>query len=118
MGQRERFLGELRHRTTAHLSELAHESGVIFGGYLDMPEAGPRIYARLVERFQLDGAQEIGAALVDLFDGTLDSGAVTLTDREYRGLRLVDEEFGSILPPRPAASLHDLIVSLSRSDIR
>lgn len=118
MGARDRFLEALRLRTTAHLEALSQESAELFAQHADLPEQGTRIYARLVERFGMDGAQEIGASLIDLLAGGLEDGAVTLTDREYRGLRLVDEEFSRELPDGRAASLHDLIVSLGRADIR
>ena len=115
---REAFLEELKTRTNRHLNELAAESGEVLGRFLSLPELGPAIYRRLVEDFNMDGAQQIGATLVDLFSGRLDAGTIMLTDREYRGLRLVSDEFDSDLPDGPAASLKDLITTLARADRR
>ncbi|MCG8478744.1 MAG: hypothetical protein MI724_06590, partial [Spirochaetales bacterium] len=86
--------------------------------FLSLPDVGPAVYRRLVEAFNMDGAQQIGATLVDLFSGGLDAGTVMLTDREYRGLRLVLDEFASDLPDGPRASLADLVTTLSRADRR
>ncbi len=113
----EQFLSELRNRTHHHLQELARESADTFGRFLDLPDAGPRVYLRLVEVFQMDGAQEIAATLVDLMTGTLDDGTVMLTDREYRGLRLVLREFGPELPKQPAAALEELLRTFERADL-
>ncbi len=115
---REAFLEELKTRTSRHLEALAEESGEVLGRFLSLPELGPTIYRRLVEDFNMDGAQQIGASLVDLFSGGLDAGTVMLTDREYRGLRLVLDEFNADLPQGPRASLEDLIATLSRADRR
>ena len=116
MAPREAFLDELRTRTTAHLEALATESGAAFGRFVALPELGPRIYARLVEQFNMDGAQEISAALIDLFSGQMDDGTVMVSDREFRGLRAVLEEFDADLPDGPRRSLRDLITTLSRAD--
>lgn len=109
------FLAELRERTTAHLRELARESAETLGRYIALPELGPRMYHRLVEEFQMDGAQEISACFVNLVAGGLDHGAVMLTDREYRGLRFIRDEFQHELPDAPAAALDDLVQSLART---
>lgn len=116
MQPRDSFLKELRTQTLAHLDALARESAETFGRYIALPELGPRVYMRLVDQFNMDGAQESAAALVDLFAGTLDSGSVMLTDREYRGLQLVLEEYGDELPDAPRRSLQDLITTLKRAD--
>lgn len=112
---RDAFLLELRERTTAHLLQLARESAETFGRYIALPDTGARIYNRLVEEFQMDGAQEIAAALVDLISGSLDHGTVMLTDREYRGFKLVREEFRGELPEGPGNALDDLVLSLART---
>lgn len=116
MTPREAFLDELRTRTTAHLEALAVESGEAFGRFIALPELGPRIYDRLVEQFNMDGAQTIAATVVDLFAGALDEGTVMVSDLEYRGLRVVLEEFDADLPEAPRRSLRDLITTLSRAD--
>ena len=108
-------MSELRQRTTAHLEALATESAETFGRYIALPELGARIYLRLAEQFNMDGAQEVAASLVDLFSGVLDTGTVMLTDREYRGLRLVLEEFGPDIPAGPRESLSDLIITLQKA---
>lgn len=116
MTPRDSFLGELRRHTTAHLEALATESAETFGRYIALPELGTRIYLRLADQFNMDGAQEIAASLVDLFSGVLDTGTVMLTDREYRGLRLVLDEFGPEIPEGPRQSLSDLIITLQKAD--
>jgi hypothetical protein len=116
MTPRESYLQELRNRTTNHLNALAEESAETFGRYIALPELGARIYQRLVSHFQMDGAQEISATLVDLFSGALDTGSVLLNDREYRGLSLVLEEYGGELPDGPRRSLQDLITTLRKAD--
>ncbi len=116
MTPRDSFLKELRSYTTAHLEALMHESAHAFGRYIALPELGTQIYLRLTEQFNMDGAQEIAACLVDLFSGVLDSGAVMVSDREYRGLGLVLEEFGDELPQGPHESLTDLITTLRKAD--
>ncbi len=116
MTPREEFLSELRQRTTDHLEALAAESAETFGRHIGLPEVGGAIYHRLVEQFNMDGAQEISGALIDLFAGELDEGTVTLSDREFRGLRTVMEEFDRDLPEAPRQSLRDLITALSRAD--
>ena len=118
MTPREAFLDELRSRTTAHLEALAEESAQAFGRYLALPDEGTRIYRRLVEQFNMDGAQEIAATLVDLFSGQLDNGTVMVTDREFRGLNMVHSEFAADLPEGPRHSLHNLITTLARADHR
>ncbi len=112
---RDAFLAELRQQTLSHLEQLARESAETLGRYAALPEIGPRIYLRLVEEFQMDGAQEIAACLVDLLAGALDHGTVMLTDREYRGLRLVRDEFGDALPEGPAVALDELVRSLAKT---
>lgn len=116
MTPRESYLQELRTRTTDHLNALAEESAETFGRYIALPELGGRIYRRLASHFQMDGAQEISAALVDLFSGAFESGSVMLTDREYRGLSLVLEEYGEELPEGPRRSLQDLITTLRKQE--
>jgi hypothetical protein len=116
MTPRDSFLKELRSCTTAHLEALMHESAHAFGRYIALPELGNRMYVRLVEQFNMDGAQEIAASLVDLFAGVLDSGAVMVSDREYRGLSLILDEFGDELPQGPRESLTDLITTLRKAD--
>lgn len=116
MTARESFLDELRTRTTEHLNTLAKESAETFGRYIALPELGEKIYFRLIDQFQMDGAQEISATLIDLFSGVLDSGSVMLSDREYRGLSLVNEEYAKELPESPRRSLQDLVWTLRRSD--
>lgn len=118
MTARESYLNELRTRTTVHLQALAEESGAIFGRFIALPDLGAQIYARLVEQFNMDGAQEISATLIDLFAGRLDSGTVMLSDREYRGLRSVLEEYNRELPEGPRESLRELITTLARADKR
>lgn len=118
MTEGEEFLAYLRERTTAHLLELARESGRCFGKYTHLPELGPRIYRRLVEEFQLDGAQEIGARIIDLFAGRMDNGALAVTEREYRGLKLVRDEFSPELDPSTAQTLHELVHALGHGSSR
>jgi hypothetical protein len=118
MTPRESYLNELRARTTVHLQALAEESGAIFGRFIALPDLGRQIYARLVEQFNMDGAQEISATLIDLFAGQLESGTVMLSDREYRGLRSVLEEYEGDLPDGPRESLRELITTLARADKR
>ena len=115
MAPREAFLAELRERTTAHLQALARESAETLGRFIALPDLGARIYGRLVEEFQMDGAQEIAACLVDLISGGMDQGAVMLTDREYRGLRLIRSEFREEMPDGPGNALDDLILALART---
>jgi hypothetical protein len=107
MTPRDSFLGELRRHTTAHLEALARERAETFGRYIAL---------RLADQFNMDGAQEIAASLVDLFSGVLDTGTVMLTDREYRGLRRVLDEFGSEIPEGPRQSLSDLIITLQKAN--
>jgi hypothetical protein len=116
MSVREQFLSELRDRTQHHLQALARESAVTFARFLDLPDAGPRVYLRLVAVFQMDGAQEIAATLIDLVTGALDEGAVMLTDREYRGLQLVHREFSPDLPEEAAVALDELLRTLERGE--
>ena len=115
MTPRDSFLGELRKRTTAHLHALTEESAETFGRYIALPDLGQRVYHRLTERFDMDGAQEIAATLADLFAGSLDTGSVMVTDREVRGLTLVLDEFGPELPDAPRSSLSDLVVTLRKA---
>jgi len=116
MKPRDAFLDELRQQTTRHLQELAAESAETLGRFIAMPELGQRIYQRLVEVYQMDGAQEIAAALVDLVAGALDKGTVMLTEREYRGLRLIRDEFHEELPDAVRENLHNLIQTLAKAD--
>jgi hypothetical protein len=116
MTPREAFLDELRERTRIHLDALASESAETFGRYIALPKLGEAMYRRLVEQFQMDGAQEIAATIVDLFAGRLESGTVMVSEREYRGLKLVLDEFGADLPDAPHRSLRELITTLARSD--
>ncbi len=118
MTPRDSFLKELRRHTTAHLDALMHESAQAFGRYIALPDLGERMYLRLVEQFNMDGAQEIAASMVDLFSGVLDSGTVMVSDREYRGLSLIAEEFSSELPDGPRDSLTELITTLRKSERR
>ncbi len=118
MKPRDAFLGELRQKTTRHLQALAEESAETLGRFIALPELGQRIYRRLMEEYQMDGAQEIGAAFVDLVAGALDQGTVMLTDREYRGLRLIRDEFQGELPEAVAENLHNLIQTLTKADRR
>lgn len=116
MPPHEAFLAELRERTNAHLKQLATESAETFGRYVALPQLGPRIYRRLVEELQMDGAQEIAACFVSLIAGELDHGTVVLTKREYQGLRLVRDEFSEQLPKAPAAALDELVRTLAKAD--
>ncbi|SIQ25959.1 hypothetical protein SAMN05920897_10631 [Alkalispirochaeta americana] len=116
MTPRDAFLAELRDRTTFHLEKLAQESAETFGRYLNLPEAAPRIYRRLVEVYQLDGAREVAACMIDLASGVFYQGAIMLTEREYLGLKLIRDEFSSDLPEETARELQDLVDTLGRSD--
>lgn len=116
MTPRDAFLHDLRQHTTAHLQALARESAEILGRYLALGETGAAIYHRLTQVFQMDGAQEISAVLVDLAAGELDHGTVMLSDREYQGLRLVHDEFQHQLPDALRDTLHDLVRTIARAD--
>jgi len=115
MTPRDAFLKELRDRTTRHLEELSAESAETFGRYIALPEVGAKIYHRLTDQFNMDGAQEIAAAFVDLIAGGLDSGTVMVTDREFRGLSLILDEYAPELPDGPRESLRDLITTLQKA---
>ena len=115
MTPREAFLDELRTRTTEHLRALADESAETFGRFVALPELGPSIYHRLVEQFDMDGAQEIAATLIDLFSGRLDEGTVMVSDRAFRGLEATLDEFDRELPEGPRETLRELIRTLSRA---
>jgi hypothetical protein len=118
MGPRDAFLQELETRTRTHLRELASESGEVFARYVMLPDKGPRIYERLVETFQMDGAQEIAACLVDLVSGSLDNGTVMVSEREYQGLKYVADQFADWLPDGPRRSLENLVWTLSKATRR
>jgi len=116
MGPRESFLRELEDLTRAHLRALAQESTDVFGRFIMAPGLATAIYPTLVDEFQMDGAQEIGATLVDLFAGELDNGTVMVSEREYRGLKFTLEQFGDSLPDGPRESLENLVWTLSRAN--
>lgn len=116
MGPREAFLRELEERTRAHLQSLARESADIFGRFIMAPELAALMYESLVDEFQMDGAQEIAASIVELFAGELDNGTVMVSDREYRGLRFILDHFGATIPDGPRESLENLVWTLSRAN--
>lgn len=118
MARRDDYLAELREKTNAHLSALAGESGEAFADYAGLGQTGTAIYSRLVDQFNMDGAQEISAELVALFTGDMDEGTITITDRAFRGMSMVLEEFGADLPETRRRQLHELIRSLARADKR
>ncbi len=80
-----------------------------------LPDIGSQMYADLVTEFQMDGAQEIAAVLVDLMAGELENGTVMVSEREYRGLKFTLERFGDKLPDGPRESLQNLVWTLSRA---
>lgn len=118
MGNRDEFLFSLRERTSAHLEALADESARLFADHAGLPETGTAIYHRLVDQFNMDGAQEIGAELVDLFSGGMDEGTITLSERAFRGMSMVLEEFDAELPEGHRGQLRELITTLARADNR
>lgn len=87
----------------------------MFGRYIMVPELGLSLYRALVDSFQMDGAQEIAATLVELFAGELENGTVMVSEREFQGLKFTLEEFGDQLPDGPRQSLESLVWTLSRA---
>lgn len=112
MSTSQAFLEQLKAMTRQHLEALADESAAAFAAASGLAATGTKVYHRLIERFDMDGAQEIGTALVAVASGEFDSGAVALRDREYRGLRLILGEYGDDLPTPLRDSLADLIRGL------
>lgn len=115
MGPRDSFLQDLQEQTQAHLRSLAEKSAVVFGQYIMVPELAESLYPALVEKFRMDGAQEIAATLVDLFAGELDNGTVMVSEREYQGLKFTLEHYRELLPDGPRDSLENLVWTLSRA---
>lgn len=109
------FIKEVRRITQDHLRTLARETGEVFARYVGWGPVGEEVYKSLAHTFAMDGAQEVCQVLIRLAAGELDSGTVMFTDREFRGLRHVLEEFGDRIPEGERQTLQELITLLSKA---
>ena len=110
-----RFTAEVQEINRRYLEAMAAESEELFARSFPTPEAGSAFFRELKGEMPLESAQQACITILRFLEGGYDDGSFVFTDAEFRGLKLLRDNYGNSISPGDFGKLDEMIRVLERS---
>jgi hypothetical protein len=110
-----RFTAEVQEINRRYLEAMAAETETLFAQSFPSPDAGAAFFRELQTQMPLESAQQVCITVLRFLEGGYDDGSFVFTDPEFRGLKLLRDNYGESISSSDFAKLDEMIRVLEKS---